>query len=74
VLFATAWLPLTTLLRGTSVEAKRLSIPPAAVSLAAEPIESVEPEVLFVTRVFVSVRRPFDHSRGRSARNHQECG
>src|SRR5579864_4601564 len=49
---------MTTLFRITSVEAKWLLIPPVPVSLAAESREGVDPDVLFVTRVFVSVRIP----------------
>src|SRR2546425_137498 len=57
-LFVTAWLLLTTLLCSTSVLAKRLSMPPEFASLAADVRDGVEPAVLFVTRVLVSVRTP----------------
>src|SRR6185312_1739643 len=54
----TTWLPLTTLWRNTSVLAKWLRIPPAPPSLAGDEPVVLDPAVLFVTRVLVSVRFP----------------
>ncbi len=54
----TTWLPLTALLRTTSELAKWFEMPPADASLAMEAREVVEPAMLFVTWVFVSVKTP----------------
>src|SRR3954453_17024534 len=57
-LFTVAWLPLMTLSRTISVAEKWLAMPPEPTSLAADGSDAVDPDVLFVTREFVSVRTP----------------
>jgi hypothetical protein len=54
----TARFPLTTLRRSARVEAARLKMPPLPTPLATVASAAVEPAVLFVMRVFVSVSTP----------------